>query len=82
LVPLWYHLNADATNYTNTPAAEFTNSAVNHVDEIEMDPPINNILKADAVAKSGNNTRVGTSNWRVGDSKVWGGSAQQSAVEQ
>jgi hypothetical protein len=38
-----------------------------------MDPHINNILKADAVAKSGNNTRVGTSDWRVGDSKVGGG---------
>jgi hypothetical protein len=36
-----------------------------HVKEIEIDPPpLNNILKADAVAKRGNDTRVGMSNWR------------------
>jgi hypothetical protein len=35
-----------------------------------MEPPLHNILKADAVAKSGNDTRVGTSDWRGGDSKV------------
>ncbi len=33
--------------------------------EIEIEPPpLNNILKADAVAKRGNNTRVGMSDWR------------------
>ena len=31
------------------------------VNEIEMELPFNNILKADAVAKSGNDTRVGMS---------------------
>ena len=31
---------------------------------------MNIILNADAVAKSGGDSRVGTSNWRVGDSKV------------
>ncbi len=35
-----------------------------------MEPPLYNILKADAVAKSSNDTRVGTSDWRGGDSKV------------
>ncbi len=36
-----------------------------HVKEIEIEPPpLNNILKADAVAKRGNDTRVGMSNWR------------------
>ena len=35
-----------------------------------MEPPFRNILKADAVARSGNETRVGTSDWRGGDSKV------------
>ena len=33
--------------------------------EIEIEPPpLNNILKADAVAKRGNDTRVGMSDWR------------------
>jgi hypothetical protein len=31
---------------------------------------LNSILKADAVAKSGDDSRVGTSGWRVGDSEV------------
>ena len=35
-----------------------------------MESPFNNISKADAVAKSGNDTRVGTSDWRGGDLKV------------
>ena len=38
-----------------------------HVKEIEIEPPpLNNILKADAVAKRGNDTRVGMSDWRGG----------------
>jgi len=36
-----------------------------HVKEIEIEPPLlNNILKADAVTKRGNDTRVGMSDWR------------------
>ena len=41
-----------------------------HVNEIEMESLLNYILKADAVAKSGNDTRVGTSEWRGGDSEA------------
>jgi len=36
-----------------------------HVKEIEIEPPpLNNIVKADAVAKRSNDTRVGMSDWR------------------
>jgi hypothetical protein len=34
--------------------------------EWDGNPPLKNILKAEAVAKSGNDTRVGMSNWRGG----------------
>jgi len=38
-----------------------------HVKEMEIEPPpLNNIVKADAVAKRGNDTRVGVSDWRGG----------------
>ena len=46
-----------------------------------MIPPVNNILKADAAAKSGNDTRVGTSGLERRRLESWG-QAQQSAVEQ
>ena len=36
-----------------------------HAKEIEIEPPpLNNIAKADAVVKRGNDTRVGMSDWR------------------
>jgi hypothetical protein len=35
-----------------------------------MEPPLNNISKADAVVESGNDMRVGKSNWRGRDWKV------------
>jgi len=38
-----------------------------HMKEIEIEPPpFNNVVKADAVAKRGNNTRVGMSDSRGG----------------
>ena len=53
-----------------------------HVKEIEIEPPpLNNILKADAVAKRGNDTRVGMSDWR-GEGRNDGESQVDQCVRQ